>query len=1116
MKNSPLVYSLVILLFLPLALLAQTNEIKFDLLPGNNGIYLGKINAITRDKHGAMWFCDQTNQCITRYDGSLLTSYISDPHNVNSLGGWYPECLLADTTDLVWIGFYGQGLDKFNPKNNSFTHYTHIAEDSRSLANDTITSLLIDHLGKFWIGTYAGLDLFDPKTGIFTHFSHKADDPTSLSHNRIRAVYEDHEGTLWIGTGLAWDLNEEGGLNRFDRENKSFTRFMHDPANPHSLVDNKVRAIFEDSRGNFWIGTRGDGLHRMDRKTGMFERYPSDHPDMTKPYRSPVSGNYDHITFITEDAEGALWIGTLTGGVSRYDPATHTNTFFNAKTNTSSGFNDNSGWCAHASSDGLLWISTQEASLFKVELYQNYIQHITMEGLSVSDVMVDDTNLFWLATSHGLILAKRNIGITEQYVYNAQDQNSLSSDYTNQLLRDKDGIIWISSANGLTRFDPAVRSFRRFYNDPKNDESLSYNATSMMCEDQDFNLWVGTYGGGINRFDRKTEKFIRYKHIEADTLSLNDDVVLCVIPDDSGDLWIGTVEGGGVNRMNTKTGKCKRYLAGIDVIDLFRDAEGVFWLGAVQGLFRYDRAKDQFLFPASLNEVNNITNISSFTEDNNHNLWIGAKDGIFRLDASRKNVVRFGRTNGIIGSTLSTGCAVNSHDGRLYFGTYAGYYAFYPDKLKIPSSSLEVQLTNLWLNGKIVDPGEKSPIQQPMETTKEIHFNYNQNAFSIGFSMINFGDPENKVIYYKLEGYDNEWHHAGVEGQALYYSVSPGKYKFMLKASDLNREKWATRSVDIIITPPWWSTWWAYIVYGLLFITLALFGYRFQKRIWLKAEHERTKDRELAQAKEVEKAYNELKTTQAQLIQSEKMASLGELTAGIAHEIQNPLNFINNFSEVNAELIDEMHEELKSGKPEEALKVADNIKENNKKITHHGKRADAIVKGMLQHSRNSSGVKEPTDINALADEYLRLAYHGLRAKDKTFNAKMKMDFDETIGMMNIAPQDIGRVILNLITNAFYVVAEKKKEQSTGYEPTVTVSTKKINDKVEICVADNGNGIPERVLDKIFQPFFTTKPSGQGTGLGLSMSYDIVKAHGGELKVDTKEGEGTEFIIQLPM
>ena len=271
----------------------------------------------------------------------------------------------------------------------------------------------------------------------------------------------------------------------------------------------------------------------------------------------------------------------------------------------------------------------------------------------------------------------------------------------------------------------------------------------------------------------------------------------------------------------------------------------------------------------------------------------------------------------------------------------------------------------------------------------------------------------------------------------------------------------------------------------------------------------------------LQKAFASLKAAQAQLIQSEKMASLGELTAGIAHEIQNPLNFVNNFSEVNIELIEEAESEIDKGNMKETKSILKDIKDNEQKINHHGKRADAIVKGMLQHSQTSTGQKEPTDINKLADEYLRLNYQGLRAKDNSFNATMQTDFDESIGKINIIPQDIGRVLLNLYNNAFYAVNEKKKQSGNEYEPTITVSTRRSlsfgegRGEVTIKVSDNGNGIPQKEVDKIFQPFFTTKPTGQGTGLGLSLSYDIIKAHGGEIKVVTKESEGSEFSIQLP-
>ncbi len=290
----------------------------------------------------------------------------------------------------------------------------------------------------------------------------------------------------------------------------------------------------------------------------------------------------------------------------------------------------------------------------------------------------------------------------------------------------------------------------------------------------------------------------------------------------------------------------------------------------------------------------------------------------------------------------------------------------------------------------------------------------------------------------------------------------------------------------------------------LLFSIIAIIMYR-SNRLKVRANNLLAE-----QKQELEKTLLELKSTQAQLIQSEKMASLGELTAGIAHEIQNPLNFVNNFSELEVEKV-----ELPSKDKKYLNEIISDLKVNQEKINHHGKRASSIVKGMLEHSRSSTGKKEPTDINALADEYLRLAYHGLRAKDKDFNAKMETHFDPNLPKIDIIPQDIGRVLLNLINNAFYAVKEKSKKGEAGYHPTVSVTTQLTADnQLLIAIKDNGSGIPDAIKDKIFQPFFTTKPTGQGTGLGLSLSYDIVKAHGGELKMETKEGVGSAFLIIL--
>ncbi len=312
----------------------------------------------------------------------------------------------------------------------------------------------------------------------------------------------------------------------------------------------------------------------------------------------------------------------------------------------------------------------------------------------------------------------------------------------------------------------------------------------------------------------------------------------------------------------------------------------------------------------------------------------------------------------------------------------------------------------------------------------------------------------------------------------------------------------------------------SYLIYGAIPLGLTAFmATRF--RDLYKNLEQKVQERTLM----LNQSLENLRSTQSQLIQSEKMASLGELTAGIAHEIQNPLNFVNNFAEVSGEMVDEAEQELAGGNGQMAKEILADIRQNLEKIHQHGKRADAIVKGMLQHSRTSTGQKEPTDINVLADEYLRLSYHGLRAKDKSFNASFETHFDSDLPKVEVVPQDIGRLLLNLINNAFFAVSERQKSETpTGsktpsglddYNPAVTISTKNLGDRIEISVKDNGSGIPDEVKDKIFQPFFTTKPTGQGTGLGLSLSYEIVKAHGGEIKVESAEGAGTEFIIVLP-
>ena len=379
---------------------------------------------------------------------------------------------------------------------------------------------------------------------------------------------------------------------------------------------------------------------------------------------------------------------------------------------------------------------------------------------------------------------------------------------------------------------------------------------------------------------------------------------------------------------------------------------------------------------------------------------------------------------------------------------------------------------------------------------------YRHNNLTFDFAAIEPARPFLVRYQYMLEGYDKEWSPVTDQTTAAFGNMHEGNYTFKLKAQSPDGVWSEPVTYSFKVLPPWHRTWWAYTLYALAFLTALWIFIKWRVRTLKKEkilleEKVATRTHELQEEKEkVESTLTELKSTQAQLIQSEKMASLGELTAGIAHEIQNPLNFVNNFSEVNTELVDDLEHEVDKGNLDGIKSIAKDIKENQQKINHHGKRAEEIVKGMLQHSRSSSGQKELTDINALCEEYLRLAYHGFRAKDKSFNAKFEIHLDPSLPKVNVVTQDIGRVILNLINNAFYAVSEKSRQTASvddtvgrgnNYSPTVTVSTKTKGDKIQILVTDNGNGIPQKVLDKIFQPFFTTKPTGQGTGLGLSLS-----------------------------
>jgi ligand-binding sensor domain-containing protein/signal transduction histidine kinase len=1097
---------------------ALSQHVVFSKIIPPDGKTFDFVTGITQDQEGIMWY--STKKGLYCYDGNHVTSYKNNPLNPNSIMSNLLESIYADSNGIIWIGSLGKGLDRFDPVSGIFTHYRHDPNDPASLSNDTVTAILRDKEGTLWIGTHDGLARLNPAKNDFFIYRHEPGNSTSISCNQVRKIYEDRQGNLWIGTGSPYPNDgggpDSGGLNLLDKKAGTFTRYLHDPDNVHSLLSNKVSAIYEDDQGVLWVGTGKAGLHKMNRADGTFERLVFDpaHPEMLSgPLFDKKTSNYEHITFFIQDAAESYWFGTVDAGLFYYNPLTGKILNFHGTESSSSGFVDYGAFRAFTSRDHILWIGGTQGDIYHFDPLLKEIPHTAIQGAPVGSFYEDSHGIFWIGTDRELLKCGPDDEILKRYVIESNPGKS-ESYFIYSIYEDRQGNLWIGSAGGLCLFDTKTEKFTRYKNNQKDDNSLSNNNVISIFEDSQANFWIGTFRG-LNLMDRKTGSFTQFFMNPLDTARFGINIATAIVEDNAGKFWISSWNGNGVYQFNRENKKFKSYLKGSSIISMHMDGDGVIWCGGSDGLYWYNREIDNFIRYTDSGSPAGISDVFSLTGDDRNYLWAGTSEGIVRINPERNETSEYGISYGIGENTLNFGSSGKRTNGKIYFGDPTGYFSFSPKELIENLKAPEIVFTGFRLADRIVKPDDGGPVKGRLSKQSEIRLSHDQDVFSFDFAVIDYSNPEENRLIYFLENYDNKWYQASSEQRAYYFNIPPGKYTFHVKAVN-SYGVWAEKKIDIVILPPWWRTWWAYFIYTLLFIAVAFGIDRIQRRRILRAEKERNREKELAQAKEIEKAYTELKATQIQLIQSEKMASLGELTAGIAHEIQNPLNFVNNFSEVCVELVDEMKAELAVDSWQSAGEIAEDIKLNLEKINFHGKRADAIVKGMLQHSRTSNGVRELTDINALADEYLRLSYHGLRAKDKSFNADFKFEPDDNLPKVSVIPQDIGRVILNLINNAFYAVSDKKRllEGDSDYKPTVVVITGKDNDRIQIRVKDNGNGIPANVKEKIFQPFFTTKPTGEGTGLGLSLSYDIIKAHGGELKVETKEGEGTEFIILL--
>jgi ligand-binding sensor domain-containing protein/signal transduction histidine kinase len=1079
------------------------------------------------------------------------------------LPGTIGQAFLQDAQGSLWIAT-DNGLCQFDGE------FCNIYSIEQGLTNNWSTSIMKDRQGRIWLGSGTGMDIVDLKSGLVSHLGIKE----GLISNFIINMMEDDEGIIWIigGGGRLYQVNEKAGtmklvgtnaglstervlnihqddekriwlnmepsgVNIINKEQKTVTYIRDEFLAGNSIVN---KDMVRDRQGNIFISNNSKGLTWINLKKGIIQNINTEH-----------GLSHNDIRSIKTDMSGHIWIGTNGGGVDVFNPLNNQIQNFN----TSHGLSNNNVFAILPDNQGQVWIGTNGGELTIYRPGDISLQHFTgAHGLNNKTSFLyalteDEDSSLWVGSFGGGI----NIINDKKHLISLLDKtNGLSDDNVQDLYTDEAGNIWVATAKGTDIINkktgtifhkPFTVSLIRGARDNKmlfaagglfildnqtslikiinQKNGLVNNVVQSIAQDGKKRIWVGT-NMGIDIID---ENEGTVQHINADKY-LGRSQILCLLHDASGRMWAGT-SGGGLymidqDEMVTQF-TIEEGLANDFVLSLL-EKDGKIYAGTGKGLSVLTPFNSSIPGQQGISEQWTIKSYGKpqgfLRVDFNPRAYVDKKGTLWWTEADvltsmkeNPNKQHFATQRVSITGIEIMGKRQEFNSSRERDNIFAntdtlwdanGLSFFVKGTLPADSGYL--------VSNKITWDSVEGVNRLPVNLTLP----FDQNHLTIHFTATHLSNGDNTAYRYILKGIDKEWNDITGKAFADYRNLPPGKYTFHVKSRGGDR-KWSEETTfQFKINPPWWKAGWAYIFYAICLIALVFAGDRIQRSRLISRERERSREIELQQAREIEKAYHTLKTTQSQLIQSEKMASLGELTAGIAHEIQNPLNFVNNFSEVNVELINEMKDELSRGNVEEAKSIADDINGNEQKINFHGKRADAIVKGMLQHSRSSTGAKEPTDINALADEYLRLSYHGLRAKDKSFNATLKTDFDEAVGNINIIPQDIGRVILNLITNAFYSVNEKKKAGINGYEPTVSLSTRMTNDKVTISVADNGNGIPQKAMDKIFQPFFTTKPTGEGTGLGLSMSYDIVnKGHGGELTIKNNEGEGATFIITLP-
>jgi len=1096
--------------------LSQNKNIRFKHLSIKDGLSQVTVNCILQDKHGFMWFGTQDG--LNRYDGYEFKLYkhdIKDDSTISDNDIW---TLYEDREGIIWIGTFSGGLNQFNPWNESFTRFKSSNENTLSLSDNVsdndIRAIYEDRDNVVWIGTEGGgLNKFDRKTRKFTPYQHNPNKSNTLSNNDITSICEDKYGTLWVGTN-------GGGLNKFDKNAEFFYSYKNDSSNSNSLSNNNVTCIYEDKYGTLWIGTNGGGLNKFDKKTEFFTSYQN----------APSNSNSlssNKVTCIYEDKGGTLWIGTSYDGVNRFNRKDNNFTSYKNNPSISTTLSTNEIRCICNDNSGLLWIGTRTAGLniyapytSSFELYQHEINND--KSLSNNDVRAfceESDDVMWIGTlGGGLNKFEKKTGKFYPYKHDPENPYSLSHDFVRVIYKDKFGALWIGTeGGGLNKLIDTTGGglFKRYNNNPQDEDSLSHNDVWVIFEDSFNKLWIGT-SGGLDEFDRETEKFHHNKNKPDDPNSLSHNTVRCIYEDRNKVLWIGT-RGGGLNKFDRANRNffCYRNkpidmnsLSHNEVWCIHEDTEGMLWIGTSVGLNKFDRENNKFVAFVTKNGLPNEL-IYGILEDDQSNLWMSTNKGISKFNLETKTFENYDVEDGLQNNEFNSGSYFKSKEGEMFFGGVNGFNSFFPGQIKAHPYVPPIVITDFLIANHPVElqrVDKDSPLSRPIYATNSLSLSYKQNFFSFEFAALDFASPKKNRYHYKMEGWDKDWINTDSKNRrATYTNLPAADYTFRVKGSGKDGV-WNEEgsSIRVRILPPPLLTWWAYTLYVFVVVAILYLIWSAWSKRFLK--------------KKVEEQTIELKKTQSQLVQSEKMVALGILVAGVAHEINNPASF----THTTAYNLQRDIEKLKVFLLELAGDDTDHeiLTTFDEKFSVIFSHLAAINEGTTRIAKTVSDLRTFSRIGK--GEMIRIKLlEGLQVTENLVKTHYKDQVD-FVNDFQADPEiegnaaELNQVFMNIMLNACQAIIEKQKIASQEIMGNLTIQSLVENDKAVIRFIDDGIGMSQEVRNKMFDPFFTTRSMGEGTGLGLFISYGIIKKHNGRFEVVSEEGKGTTVTLYLPL